>query len=69
MQDWHLMRAWFRTDHRDPTGAADNGNIATISATIGGKVFQDGSQVVAVDWDKEPGWVEVTFLVPGRGRE
>lgn len=62
MSEFHLMRTWYRTD-ADP-GEPDY--AGAFSDTIPGRAMEGGTSVVNVDWSRK-GWVEVTFLAPGRG--
>lgn len=59
MTDQRLMRTWYRTDI-DPADPAYRGAFSTHFPAEG-----DHGRIVAVDWS-EPGWVEVTWLIPGQ---
>ena len=62
--DRHLMRTCYRTDVTDD----EPGYAGMFSATIPASAFRDG-HIVDVDWDRERGFVWVTFLIAGRGHD
>lgn len=60
--NWHLIRVEYGTDYdpREPDVPQ------RFSASIPDSALRDGRQIVGIDWS-EPGWVWVTYLVPGDG--
>ena len=57
-----LMRTCYNTNF-DPNEPNVPGSF---SRTIPASAFRDGTQIVHVDWELEPGFVWVTFLKQGR---